>query len=128
MCSIDHDPPKVHSETWHKARTPKKCCECSREIQPGERYRRDAQLDDYSWGTYFTCETCDKIWKWLLAETAAKRVPESDYHDDCHSYFYENLGDACRQALREWCHENNRCDDGHWWVVLDDDGICAVCP
>lgn len=108
MCSIDFDgPTDIHTETWPKARVRKKCCECSRLLDVGERYQRVSQLYDGAWTVWRTCASCVAIRKYLLDETETRRLPESEQHDDCQMFYYGGLAEACEQVVQEL-------EDGGW--------------
>lgn len=53
--------PDFQSLKWVKARKPHKCCECRRQIQPGESYLRYTGKWDGEMNTYRTCAVCEDI-------------------------------------------------------------------
>jgi hypothetical protein len=55
MC---YDSPELFYSADRKARKTYKCCECSREIKPGDTYECDTGLWEGRWETYRTCSDC----------------------------------------------------------------------
>ena len=52
------DMPSVFRRAWRTARTTHVCCECRRQIQPGEEYESSTGCWDGRWSTYKTCDVC----------------------------------------------------------------------
>jgi len=58
-CSCDFDePPKVFSQRIVKAKKPHKCCECRKEIKPGDTYEYTFGVWGGDAAAYKTCEPC----------------------------------------------------------------------
>ena len=53
--------PAIFESNEIKARKRHKCCECGRDINPGDTYEYCSGLWDGRWGHYKTCETCADI-------------------------------------------------------------------
>ena len=63
-CSCDLDGverPHLWSEKMRVARVPHTCCECRREIRPGERYEHARGLYGDRWDSYATCLGCHHL-------------------------------------------------------------------
>jgi len=59
---IDHDGgPDVYTEKIVTARKKHICCECRRDIPPGEEYENVTGCWDGSWSTYKTCIDCKSM-------------------------------------------------------------------
>jgi hypothetical protein len=59
--SGDYDDPKVISHRRVKARKKHECCECHREISPGERYEKTKGLWDEHWDEIKICADCVSV-------------------------------------------------------------------
>lgn len=102
-CACDYDPPSVYQKTSVKAaRTPHKCYECSREIQPGEPYERVWAIWD---GSPVRCNTCQLCL--ALREFVQAHVP-------CVCWAHGNIRDDAIEAAREWAHETVGLMFGAW--------------
>jgi len=60
-CDYDGDPPDFYDQSWRKARIIHTCCECGRDIRPGERYEYVSGKWDGDIDVYKTCEQCVAI-------------------------------------------------------------------
>lgn len=61
-CSIDDaENPEFFTEKLVKARKSHKCCECNREIRPGEQHERSTGKWDGEIDTFRTCFICRTI-------------------------------------------------------------------
>ena len=101
MCSIDYDyQADVCDTEWRRTRRARACCECSRVLDIGERYESTRILGDGYWTTWSTCASCSAIRKYLLDETEARRLPESEHHDDCQAFYFGGLAEACAQVVQ----------------------------
>ena len=70
MCAIDFEGPKFIEITTPTARLPHRCCECHRQIDPGERYEVAAgRWDDFE--VFKTCAHCVSARQWLEKECDA---------------------------------------------------------
>lgn len=54
----NHDILQCYSEVMRKARKKHRCCECCRDIQPGEVYTACVGLCDHGWCTNKVCTDC----------------------------------------------------------------------
>ena len=54
----DGDEPVVFTEHDRQARKKHRCCECRRDILPGEIYREERGLWDGEWEMFRTCNDC----------------------------------------------------------------------
>ena len=89
--TIDHDGgPDVCTESLRVARKVHKCCECHREIKPGETYEHVRGLWDGYWSTYKTCADCKSVRDALFC-----------------SWSYETLWDDVRETL--WQPPSSEC-------------------
>lgn len=61
VCSDDYDSPEVYHEGFPIAKKSHICCECDREIKPGERYHKFTGLWKGEWMTFRTCLPCYRI-------------------------------------------------------------------
>ena len=69
MCSIDDaEPVTPLSDTRPRARTPHRCTECSRIIEPGETYHRHSFVFEGKIGSSRCCTHCDVARSWLYNE------------------------------------------------------------
>ena len=91
MCFIDDgDSATVWRETSHRAAKAHKCAECSREIQPGERYWSVFAIWDGDPGTYKTCAHCRVGQDWL------KR--------NCGGFMHQGLLEEMEEHAEEYPH------------------------
>jgi hypothetical protein len=81
-----NDMPAVYNETFPKARKQHKCCECHRDIQPGEKYQRSEGLWEGEWMTFKTCMLCYDL---------RKKIAFSLPYDEAPAF----------GELREWAQE-----------------------
>lgn len=65
MCYCDYEPPSMYEVSTHAARKAHRCYECSRTIQPGERYEKVVGVWDGDFGTYKTCRHCLDLRKFV---------------------------------------------------------------
>ena len=56
--AVDGGRPAVFTEHDRQARKAHRCCECRREILPGEAYREERGLWDGEWWVFKTCGDC----------------------------------------------------------------------
>jgi len=95
VCMIDGaDLAVVCSESWRRARKQHRCCECSRIITAGERYRYAFVVSsDHESNSYHTCAGCAAAQDWLqvecggwlfngVAEDIAQHVESGVWSDD----------------------------------------------
>ena len=69
--------PSVFRSSKRTARKAHRCCECTKEIQPGEQYVEQAGCWDGSWQTYKQCCFCA-----LAAEEALHVLYDRGYYSD----------------------------------------------
>jgi hypothetical protein len=62
------DLPSVYRYESVKARKSHKCCECQREIRPGDRYELCTGCWDGKWSAFKTCMPCAGLRSDLLRE------------------------------------------------------------
>ena len=60
MCSCDT--PEFSSREMRRTRKPRRCDECRKTIQPGERYQHEAIVFDGAFSTIDTCEACARLY------------------------------------------------------------------
>lgn len=87
MCDCDR--PEVYRQEIHVARKAHRCCECDREIKPGQRYVLHTGTWGDGWDSYKQCMRCDRL---------AKKLRDMDP---------EGCG-PCLGALREYVSEHRR--------------------
>lgn len=85
-CYCDEGRPEVFQAQRPIARTRHRCCECCRQIQPGERYERVSGRWDGAWDRFATCCYCLAIRGLLMARM------------DCYCHLYGGL----YEDLFEW--------------------------
>lgn len=61
MCGCDTDGPEFVDARHFRARKAHECCECGREIAPGEEYERTSGKWDGDFYTFKTCEQCEDL-------------------------------------------------------------------
>lgn len=59
------EPVQMLNERDVTARKEHRCDECGRAIQSGERYRKEAMLNEGDFVVYKTCEHCLQVRRWL---------------------------------------------------------------
>lgn len=92
-CECDYDPPSVYRKAEHKARKQHKCHECSRLVQPGERYEVVFGIWDGRSDIFKTCSRCLALREWVKA------------HVPCVCWAHGNVRDDAIEAARGWAHE-----------------------
>lgn len=66
-CGCDLDWPEFIDVRHVKASKPHKCCECGRQINPGECYERTAGKWEGDFHMFKTCEQCEDLRESLMA-------------------------------------------------------------
>lgn len=91
MCLSDYgDYPEFYSSTEHRARKAHQCCECCRQIEPGERYLRVTGKWDGLLDSFPTCAHCQVLLAWLQAECG----------NVLHGGLYEDFADHAQEYRR----------------------------
>ena len=105
----DYDPAEFYSSTWPKARKPHKCCECRREIAPGEKYERTVGKWDGQMDTYLTCSECVEIRQqfccdgWLYGDLWEQMQEQAFEHLKMAGPCWEGLSAKAKQhLLNQW--------------------------
>jgi RNase P subunit RPR2 len=88
MCT-DGESPSFYKVSFPPARKKHICCECSSDIDPGEKYESFTGIWDEGWDTYKTCETCQMI------RIEAKSMIDEDIPFEC---LYEITGSEFEYA------------------------------
>lgn len=65
MCQCDFDPPQVHSTRFPVTRKSRRCYECGRVIEQGEKYRYTFAVYDGEPHAYSICIGCSAGIDWL---------------------------------------------------------------
>jgi hypothetical protein len=78
---------KVLSERTPKAKKIHHCTECSRAIEPGERYLMERCVFDDEMCIYKTCSHCQIAREWLIAE--------------CGGWLYQGVHEDIEEHVRE---------------------------
>lgn len=87
---------EFHHEDRPKARKVHKCCECSREIMPGEHYQRIAgKFDGYMYGEK-TCAECAEIRSALSCEVSPAY---GSMWSEITDYIFPHINTACYDKL-----------------------------
>lgn len=116
MCMTDYDPPTMHSARIRTARKAHKCGECSRQIEPGEKYQYVSGVWDGDFDTKKTCRHC------LVGQELLIR--------ECRGFIYggiqEDLQDHVSEAL-PWSMQAARLVVGmrRRWQRFDGKGLMA---
>jgi len=58
MCDCELIQMEFFCETWHRARKPRKCIECHKQIPVGDRYSASRSKQGGKFRAWSTCETC----------------------------------------------------------------------
>lgn len=107
MCRIDYcDDCVSFGNDERRARKSHKCCDCGREIKPGETYNYAKWLTDGYFMEAKTCAQCQAAAGWLIAV--------------CNGYVFEGIGEELREhwdeeyqfrclALGKLCIGHGRC-------------------
>ena len=67
FCEYDYTP-SFFREAWHRSKKDHKCCECERQITPGQEYQRVSGVWEGRFLTFKSCERCADL-REALAET-----------------------------------------------------------
>lgn len=78
MCFISDDYPTLYETTTRTARTPKKCCECGKEIAPGDRYVDVRGVWDGEFTVFPTCRRCEFLRHEIYKRERAEGCYESE--------------------------------------------------
>lgn len=93
-CYCDYEMPTIcDSKMVKAARKSHKCCECRREIKPGESYENTFGVWDGSASTYHTCSNCLALREFVKA------------HVPCFCWSYGNAREDALDAARNWERE-----------------------
>ncbi len=68
MCFCEFDGPSISWENLPTARKEHICCECGETIHPGDTYHLFRGIWDGEFGSYKTCDFCDRVREDLIAE------------------------------------------------------------
>ncbi|MCK5770906.1 hypothetical protein [Algiphilus sp.] len=105
MCMIDDsEPVTMLSRQEPVATKTHRCTECSRAIQPGERYTREAFVHDGSFVQHRTCAHCTVVREWLARECGGHVFGEvgEDLHEHAIHYRRVDLLRLCVSSRRQW--------------------------
>lgn len=92
-CYCDYETPKVYASSVHASRVARKCDECGRGINPGDKYERAASLYDDSWSVFQTCARCVSFRDYVTA------------HVPCLCWAHGNMIEDVIAAIDEYAHE-----------------------
>lgn len=117
MCRVDYcdEMTVVRADEVRKARKPHRCSECSRTIDPGERYRYESLIWDGKYHVQKTCSGCEIGREWLRQECGGW------IYGEVHEELREHLDEATVQShygLLRLCVAIRR-----KWRRFDGDGL-----
>lgn len=109
-CTIEVDYGDGPTALWikkRKARKPHTCCECNKEIKPGEMYEHAKLLQDREFCAYKTCAICQEIrdcyfCSWLYTNMWKDLWNELDWQDDIKLCMLDHLSPEARSVMIDY--------------------------
>lgn len=101
-CFCEYDAPDFYASRLVTASKQHKCSECSRAIQPGERYEYVVGKWGRTFDRFKTCARCLAV-----KEFVAASVP-------CFCWAHGNILDDCHQTAEDYAHEAPGLLFGYW--------------
>lgn len=81
MCDCSCERPIFFDSAMVRARKLQRCCECNREIRPGETYERATGRWPFGFATYATCQQCLEAWRMVSDCRCFTGLVEAIYDD-----------------------------------------------